>query len=125
MQRDQRLNCQHQLDHRKSKTIPEKTSTSASLTTLKPLNVWITTNCGKIFKIWKYQITLSTSCKTCMQVKKQQLDQTRNTGLVPNWERSISRLYTVTLLFNTLSRFATVFLPRSKHPWKRPSKDIC
>ena len=30
-----------------------KTSTSASLTMLKPLTVWITTNCGKFFKrIW-------------------------------------------------------------------------
>ena len=27
-----------------------RTSTSASLTTLKPLTVWITTNCGKFFK---------------------------------------------------------------------------
>ena len=27
-------------------------STSASLTTLKPLTVWITTNCGKFFKRW-------------------------------------------------------------------------
>ena len=27
-----------------------KTSTSASLTTLKPLTVWITTNCGKFLK---------------------------------------------------------------------------
>ena len=27
-----------------------KTSTSASLATLKPLTVWITTNCGKFFK---------------------------------------------------------------------------
>ena len=31
-----------------------KTSTSASLSTLKPLTVWITTNCGKFFKIWEY-----------------------------------------------------------------------
>ena len=31
-QRNQRLNCQHSLDHRESKGIPEKTSTSASLT---------------------------------------------------------------------------------------------
>ena len=30
----------------KSKTVPEKTSTSASLTTLKPLTMWITTNYG-------------------------------------------------------------------------------
>ena len=31
-----------------------KTSISALLTTPKPLTVWITTNCGKFFKRWKY-----------------------------------------------------------------------
>ena len=30
-----------------------KTSTSAPLTMLKPLTVWITTNCGKFLKRWK------------------------------------------------------------------------
>ena len=30
--------------------VPEKTSISASLTTLKPLAVWITTTCGKFLK---------------------------------------------------------------------------
>ena len=49
-------------------------STSASLTTLKPLTVWITTNCGKFFKRWEYQTTLSASWETCIQVKKQQLE---------------------------------------------------
>ena len=34
-----------------------KTSISASLTMPKPLTVWITTNCGKFFKGWKYQTT--------------------------------------------------------------------
>ena len=34
-----------------------KQSTSASLTTLKPLTVWITTNYGKFFKRWEYQTT--------------------------------------------------------------------
>ena len=72
-QRNQRTNCQYPLDHgnsRKSiyfcfidyakqsifsigkgesKGIPEKTSTSALLTMLKPLTVWITTN-WKILK---------------------------------------------------------------------------
>ena len=33
-----------------------KTSTSASLTKLKPLAVWITTNCGKFLKRWEYQM---------------------------------------------------------------------
>ena len=41
---------------------------------LKPLTVWITTNCGKFFKRWKYQTTLPASWETCIQVKKQQLE---------------------------------------------------
>ena len=69
-QRNQRSYCQHLLDHRESKRIPEKTS--ASLTTLKPLSVWITTNCGKFLKRWEYQTTLLISCETYMWVKKQQ-----------------------------------------------------
>ena len=48
--------------------------TSASLTMLNPLTVWITANCGKFFKRWEYQITLPACCETCMQVKKQQLE---------------------------------------------------
>ena len=36
----------------------QKKSTSASLTTPKPLTVWITTNCGKFLKRWKSQTTL-------------------------------------------------------------------
>ena len=51
-----------------------KTSTSASLSTLKPLTVWITTNCGKFLKRWVYQTTLPASWETCMWVKKQQLE---------------------------------------------------
>jgi len=50
MQRNQRSNCQHLLDHRKSKRVPEKTSISALLTMPKPLTVCITTHCGKFFK---------------------------------------------------------------------------
>ena len=34
-----------------------KTSMSTSLTMLKPLTVWITTNCGKFFKRWENQTT--------------------------------------------------------------------
>ena len=39
-----------------------------------PLTMWITANCGKFFKRWEYQTTLTASCKTCVQVKKQQLE---------------------------------------------------
>ena len=48
-----------------------KTSTSASLTTPKPLTVWITTNCGKFLKGWEYWTTLPAPWETYMQVKKQ------------------------------------------------------
>ena len=34
-----------------------KISTTALLTTPKPLTVWITTNCGLFFKRWEYQTT--------------------------------------------------------------------
>ena len=47
---------------------------SVSLTTLKSLTVWVTTNCGKFLKSWGYQTTLSAFWETCMQVKKQQLE---------------------------------------------------
>ena len=35
----------------------KKTSTSALLTTPKPLALWITTNSGKFLKRWEYQTT--------------------------------------------------------------------
>ena len=59
---------------KKSKRIPEKISTSVSMTMLKPLTLWITINCGKFLKRWKYQITLPGSSETSMQAKKQQLE---------------------------------------------------
>ena len=40
----------------------------------KPLTVWITTSCGKFWKSWEYQTTLSASWEICIQVKKQQLE---------------------------------------------------
>ena len=47
---------------------------SASLTTPKPLTVWITANFGKFFKRWEYQTTLVASWESCKQVKNQQLE---------------------------------------------------
>ena len=48
----------------------------------KPLNVWITTNCGIFLKRWEYQTTLPASWEICMQVKtlapwKKNYDQPR------------------------------------------------
>ena len=59
-----------------------KASTSASLTMLRPFNLWTTTNCGKFWKRWEYKSTFHAFWETCMQVKKQQLelDMEQQTG---------------------------------------------
>ena len=51
-----------------------KTSTFSSLTTLKPLTVWITTNCRKFLKRCGYQTTLPVSWESHLQVKEHQLE---------------------------------------------------
>ena len=58
----------------KQESFRKKTSTTVLLTTPKPLTVWITTNCGKLFKRWEYQTTWPASWEICMQVRKQQLE---------------------------------------------------
>ena len=60
--------------NKKKQESSRKTSTSASLTVLKPLTVWISRNCGKFLKRWEYPTTLPASWETCVQVKKQQLE---------------------------------------------------
>ena len=52
----------------------------------------------KILKEMGKQTTLPASRETCTQVKKQQLEQDMEQRTVQNWERSMSRLYIVTLL---------------------------
>ena len=74
---------------------PKKTSTSALLIMPKPLTVWITTNCGKFLKEIGILDHLTCPLEAYMQNKKQQLVLDRQ---VQNWERSMSRLYIVTLL---------------------------
>ena len=70
----------------------------ALLTMPKHLTVWITIICGKFWKRWAYQTTWSAYWETYMQVRKQQLELDMDKRLVPNRERSTSRLYIVTLL---------------------------
>ena len=90
-QRNQRSNCQYLLDHRKSQENSRKSSTSVSLSILRSLTVWITTN-WKILKEMRIPDHL-----TCL-LRKLQAGRTWNNGLVQNWERSMSRLYIVILL---------------------------
>ena len=45
----------------KARELKKKKSTSASLTMLKSLTVWITTNCGRFLMRWEYHNTLPAS----------------------------------------------------------------
>ena len=71
----------------------QKTSTSASLTPLKPLTVWITTNCGKFLEM---EIPDHLTCP----LRNLNADQEAtvrsgkwNNGLLQNWDRSMIGLY--------------------------------
>ena len=76
-----------------------KTSASASLTTLKALTVWITTNCGKLI-LQEMGIPDHLTCllRNLYAVRKQQLKLDMEQWTAPYRERSMSRLYIVTLL---------------------------
>jgi len=67
----ERINCQHLLDHQKSKRMPKKHQ--LLLYWLHQiLWLWITT--GKFFKRWEYQTTSPASWEICVQIKKQSLE---------------------------------------------------
>ena len=70
-----------------------KTSTSVSLTMLKPLTVWIVTNSGNLLKRREYQTILLFSWETCMWVKKQELEpcmeQLIGSGLRKECDRAV------------------------------------
>ena len=96
MQRNQISNCQHLLDHRKSKS-SRKTST-ALLTAPKPLTVWITTNHGKFLEMG---IPNHHSCLLrSLYVGQEATVRTRHgtTDWFKIVKKSTTRLYTVTLL---------------------------
>ena len=97
-QRNQRSNCQCLLDHRKKQESSRNISTSALLTMLTPLTVWIITNCEKFFKRWEYQATYLPPEKPVCRSKSNSQNWTWDNELVTNYDRSTSRLYIVTLL---------------------------
>ena len=68
------IKLQTSIGSSKKQESSRKTSTSVLLTMPKSLTVWITINCGKLWKRWVYQTTWPTSWETCMQVRKQQLE---------------------------------------------------
>ena len=71
-EKELKINFQHSLERKQGNFW--KTSISVSSITLKPLTVWIMTNCGKLLERWAYQTILPVSWETCMQFKKQQLE---------------------------------------------------
>ena len=75
-----------------------KTSNTASLTMLKLLIVWITTNCGKFFKRWEYQTTLPVSWDAYIPVKKQKSEPDTKQLSGSKLGKEYDKLYTVTLL---------------------------
>ena len=83
-----------------------KASTSALLTTPKPLTVWITTNCGKFWRRWEYQTTWPASWEICVQVRKQQLelDMEQWTGSKSGKEY-IKAVYCHPCLFNLYAEY--------------------
>ena len=62
-----------------------KTSTSASLTILKPLTVWTTTHCGKFLMRWKYQTSLPASCEASQEVYACRSRNSRTSHGTTNW----------------------------------------
>ena len=99
MQRNHKSNCQHLLDHQKSKRIPEYlyfwfidyTKAFDCMDHIQTMEIFL--------KRWEYQITLPVSWETCVQDKKQQLelDMEQQTGSKLGKEYT-SRLYIVMLL---------------------------
>ena len=73
---------------------------------LKPLTVWITTNCGKLLKLWEYQATFPVSWEICMQDKKQQLESN-----IEQWTGSkLGKKYNKTIFSPCLFNFYAEYL---------------
>ena len=70
----ERLNCQHLLDHQKSKKVPENHLLLLYWLCQSLCLCGAQKNCGKFLKRWEYQTTLLASWEICMQVKKEQLE---------------------------------------------------
>ena len=86
---------------KKKQKNPRKTSTSASLTTLKLLTVWITTTVEKPSRDENTRLPYLSPEKPVFSQEATELDMeqmTQSGSVVQNWERSTSRLYLVTLL---------------------------
>ena len=91
-QRNQRSNCPHPLDNRKSKIIPKKNKSTSASTMLELLTVWITTN-WKILKEMGVPDHLTCLWRNLYATQgSNSQNWTWNNRLIQNWESSTSRL---------------------------------
>ena len=74
-----------------------KTSTFVPSAMLKSLPVWIIKTCGKLLNIWEYQPSYLSPKKSICWSRSNSYNLVWNKWLVPDWERSIARLFIVTL----------------------------
>ena len=90
--------CQHLLDHWKIKRVPEKNIYFCFIDYAKAFDCVNHNKLWKILKEMEYQTTWPALEKSVCRSGSNSQKWMRNNSLVSNWERSISRLYIVTLL---------------------------
>ena len=81
-----------------------KTSISALLITVKPLTMWVTINCGKFFQEMGIPDHLTCLLRNLYADQEATVRTRHGTALVPNWERSMSGLFTVTMFVLLICR---------------------
>ena len=73
-------------------------------------------NCGKFFKRWEYQTTLPASCRTSIQVKKQQLEPGMEQWTGSNLGKEyIKSVYCLSAYLTSMHRTAWEMLGWMKH----------
>ena len=81
-----------------------KTSTFALLITVKPLTMWVTINCGKFFQEMGIPDHLTCLLRNLYADQEATVRTRHGTALVPNWEMSMSGLFTVTMFVVLICR---------------------
>ena len=113
-QRNQRSNCQHPLDHQKSKKSSRKTSTFALLTMPKPLTIWLSTN-WKILQEMGIPDHRTCFLRNLYSGQEAKVRTRHGTTVVQNWERSMSRLYMSPAYLTSMQSTSSEMPGRIKH----------
>ena len=96
-QRNQRSNCQHPLDGRKSKRI-QKNISFCFTDYAKVFDCVYHKKLWKILMRWEYKTSYLPPVKPACRSRSNSQDQAWNNRLVANWEKSMSRVYIANLL---------------------------